>query len=275
MEEGRHVCVGLDSELGKIPSAVGGASTDPSRMQVFNARIISATCDLAAAYKLNFAFYLAQGPQGLEVLRQSIQTIHEHAPHAIVILDAKFGDIGNSNRGYVSFVFDWCGADAVTVAPYMGEESLMPFLDHRNKGIFVLCRTSNPGAGEFQDLKLDYRFGQHAYADLSLYQEVALNVESNWNCAGNCALVVGATAPNELAGVRELVPDIPLLLPGVGKQGGDLKASVMAAQHNFLINSSRGIIFASTDTDFATRAREETKKLHHQIVACLAAGGVR
>ena len=177
-----------------------------------------------------------------------------------MILDAKRADIGNTNAGYVESMFGYLDVDAITVHPYMGRESLQPFLDHGGKGIFVLCRTSNPGAGEFQDLEIE---GQ------PLYQVVARHVAHEWNTAGNCGLVVGATYPEELGAVRKIAPDMPILIPGIGAQHGDLAKCVAAAKNaqgrGFIIAIARAIIFASSGADYAEAARRSAQTFDGEI----------
>lgn len=271
--EKKFVCVGLDSELSKIPKSCGESivrfpDKDPNKELIvynnncltFNCAIVDETRDLVCAYKPNIAFYEANGLKGMQTLAFTINYIHKTAPSVPVILDAKRADIGNTNEGYVKMAFDWLQADAITVHPYLGAEALAPFLARKDKGIFVLCRTSNPGAGEFQDMEVCPREQK-----MPLYQYVAYQVMKNWNKNGNCGLVVGATYPNELNEVRKLVGDMPILIPGVGAQGGDLPASVKAAKHSFMVNSSRGILYASSGPDFAEAARRETQKLHNSI----------
>lgn len=248
------VCVGLDPGLAKLPSHV----TDQFE---FNKAIIDATHDLVCAYKPNTAFYEARGAAGVEALKQTCDYLARQYPDIPIIIDAKRGDIGNTNAGYVEYVFDYLGADAVTVAPYMGSESLSKFLEREDKGIIVLCRTSNTGAGEFQDLEVG---GE------KLFVHVARQVVASWNERGNCMLVVGATYPEELRQVRQIVgPRMPLLIPGVGAQGGDVASTVEAGlgEHGqgLVISSSRGIIFASSGEDFAEAARAETQKLRDDI----------
>lgn len=275
---GNFVCVGLDSELSKIPySAVCYYS---SRMGIsitntiatFNRAIVEETKDLVCAYKPNIAFYEACGAEGLNALRETIADIHKIAPDVPVILDAKRADIGNTNAGYVDMAFDFLQADAITVHPYLGAEALQPFLDCGDKGIIVLCRTSNKGAGEFQDKYISVATGYN----MPLYQYVAHRVATDWNKNGNCALVVGATYPDELRKVRGLVGDMPILIPGIGAQGGDVEKTVSAGKDSrgqgMIINSSRGIIFASSGADFAEAARRETKKLHDLIHYYLTGG---
>lgn len=265
--EGKSVCVGLDSEYAKLPP-IRPPMDDGfyGRALPFNTAIVEATKDLVLAYKPNLAFYIAHGDQGIKTLRRTCNIIRDIAPDVPVILDAKFADIGNTNAGYVQFAFEYLGADAVTVNPYLGREALQPFLDYKDKGIIVLCRTSNKGAGEFQDLVSDAPGGA-GYR--KLYQQVASRVLEDWNKNGNCGLVVGATCPEELAEVRYGVGDMPILIPGIGAQGGDVEATVKAGKDSrgkgMIINSSRGIIFASNGPDFAEAARRETEKLHNLI----------
>lgn len=253
------VCVGLDSDLGKIPEKPS-QSTVRNTIYVFNQKIVDATRDLVCAYKPNIAFYEAHGDVGLCALRDTIAYIHRVAPDVLVILDAKRADIGNTNRGYVQEAFEFLRVDAITVHPYLGAEALQPFLVEKNKGIIVLCRTSNPGAGEFQDLMVDGK---------PLYHAVARQVVVEWNKNHNCAVVVGATCPEELWEVREIVGDMPILIPGIGAQGGDVEKTVKAGKDSrgqgMIINSSRAIIFASQDADFAQVARQKTIELRDMI----------
>lgn len=270
---GRFVCVGLDSDFSKISGQIkqelmaGEAISESAEeiMYVFNLAIVNATCDLVCAYKPNIAFYEAQGPAGIRALMRTTAYIRENAPDIPIILDAKRADIGNTNKGYVKAAFETYGVDAITVHPYLGREALQPFLDQKDKGIIVLVRTSNPGAGEFQDLQTD----SEALYSQPLYRIVARRVAREWNKNGNCGIVVGATYPKELKEVREIVGDIPILIPGIGKQGGDVEKTVMAGKDSkrggMIINSSRGIIFASQGPDFAEVAREKTLELHHEI----------
>jgi orotidine-5'-phosphate decarboxylase len=260
-ERGNFVCIGLDSELSKIPDAVRAYDDGVvNAILRFNRAIVEATKDLACAYKPNIAFYEAHGKDGFVALRRTIIAVHHLAPEVPVILDAKRGDIGSTNASYVEAAFEFLQADAITVHPYLGAEALQPFLARAEKGVIVLCRTSNPGAGEFQDLSVN---GE------PLYRFVARRVASEWNKSGNCALVVGATYPDELREVREIVGDMPILIPGIGAQGGDVEKTVTAGKDSrrrgMIINSSRGIIFASSGRDFAEAARRETEKLHNLI----------
>ena len=266
--EGKFVCVGLDSQYEKIPECVrlrwSGAWMATAN---FNRSIVDETKDSACAYKPNSAFYEAQGSCGLQALVATICYIRQVAPDVPVIFDAKRGDIGNTNDGYVKAAFDeaYLMADAITISPYLGMEANEPFLAQKDKGIFILCRTSNKGSNEFQDLRLDT--GER------LYQRVAENVSKYWNKNGNCGLVVGATFPDELQNVRNMVGDMPILIPGIGAQGGDLENTVRAGKNSknggMIINSSRQIIFASNGPDFAEAARRETQKLHDSITQIL------
>jgi orotidine-5'-phosphate decarboxylase len=248
------LCVGLDPGFSKLP-------TSAKDQFAFNKAIIDATHDLVSAYKPNPAFYEARGADGVAALKQTCDYIKEAYPETPIIIDAKRGDIGNTNAGYVEYVFDYLGADAVTVHPYFGSESLGKFLEREDKGIIILCRSSNPGAGEVQDLLVD---GE------KLYVRVAKQVVKTWNTRGNCLLMVGATYPEELRDVRAIAgPDMPLLIPGVGAQGGDLagtmKAGLGANRRGLIISSSRAIIFASSGDDFAEAARAEAMKLRDEI----------
>jgi orotidine-5'-phosphate decarboxylase len=262
-EAGRHVCVGLDSDVRRLPTSLLPEAPPAQRVAAFNEAVIEATAEVACAFKPNSAFYEALGAPGFEALAGTIAAAKRIAPEVPIILDAKRADIGNTNTGYVRSAFEDLGADAITVHPYLGREALQPFLDAEDKLIFVLARTSNPGAGEFQDLLVD---------GVPLYRQVARGVAASWNKAGNCGLVVGATYPDEMAQIRADIPaEMPILIPGVGAQGGDLTA-VVKAQHgvgssSFLINASRSIIFASDGADFAAAARTEALRLDAAIRA--------
>ena len=262
-DEGKFVCVGLDSKVENMPMLEGTGLPYP-RLR-FNRDIIQATCDIACAFKPNLAFYL--GDIGKRELSETIRLGQFHAPSVPWILDAKYGDIGTTNDEYVRDAFDYYGADAVTIHSNMGRVANAPFLNQKDKGIFVLCKTSNPGSDEFQDLEIAGTGGE------SLYEIVASYVAQFWNTNRNCGVVAGATYPHELAAVRERVGDMPILIPGIGAQGGDLKATVQAGKNSrnqgMIINSSRGIIFASSGTDFAEAARSETLKLHEEIQSYL------
>lgn len=267
-DQGCFVCVGLDPDPARLPASVRARavaerharSADALAVLEFCAAIVSATADLACAYKPNAAFFEALGADGAWALGELTARIREIAPAVPVIYDAKRADIGSTNVGYVEEAFGRLNADAITLHPYLGREALGPFLEHRDRGCIILCRTSNAGAGEFQDLIVGGR---------PLYERVAERVVETWNTHANCSLVVGATYPQELAAVRRIVGDMPILIPGIGAQGGDLAETVAAGRdprgRGMIVNSSRGIIFASGGEDFAAAARHETSRLHHEI----------
>jgi orotidine-5'-phosphate decarboxylase len=264
---GKHLVVGLDSDPARLPESLAPGAAPAERVVEFNRQIVAATADLACAYKPNAAFYEALGADGFRALEETIVAIRAAAPNAAVILDAKRADIGSTNSGYVTAAFDQLGADAITVHPYLGGEALAPFLERNEKLVFVLARTSNPGAGELQDLLTD---------GVPLYRHVARTVAGDWNAAGNCGLVVGATYPDEMRAIREDIPaEMPILIPGVGAQGGDV-AAVVAANRDagsdaFLIAASRSIVYASSDENFAEAARAEAQSLDAEIRAALSA----
>ena len=263
---GKFVCVGLDPEYSRLPEVVRTSQLVRDALFIFAREIIDATHDLICAYKPNIAFYEAQGDEGLQALTRTIHHIKEHYPHIPIILDAKRADIGNTNLGYVTSAFDLLEVDAITVHPYLGKEALSPFLARKDKGIIVLAKTSNAGSGEFQDLLV-------GEAREPLYLVVARSVAQDWNTNGNCGLVVGATYPSELKRIREVVGDIPLLIPGIGAQGGDVAATVKAGRDSrgqgLIINSSRGIIYVSQGNDFAQAARKAAMALSLEINTCL------
>jgi orotidine-5'-phosphate decarboxylase len=258
----RHLCVGLDCDYDRLPSAVRRHRTVAEALVAFNTHIVEATADYVCAYKPNIAFYEAQGAEGIEALVETVAFIRTKVPEAGIILDGKRGDIGNSNARYASAAFDLVKVDALTVTPYLGAESLSPFLERRNRTIFVLVKTSNPGAGEFQDLPI-------GPAGRPLYEVVADHVATSWNKHGNCGVVVGATDIEALRRIREIVGDLPILVPGVGAQGGDLGAVVHAGRYGdggLLINSSREIIYASDGQDYAQAAGRAAADLSRKIV---------
>ena len=241
---GSMLCVGLDPDPAKIPAHLQG----PDAIFRFCADIADATADLACAFKPQIAYFAAIGAEAqLEKLCEHIRTKH---PHVVLILDAKRGDIGPTAERYAHEAFIRYEADAVTVNPYLGTDSLEPFLAHTGKGVIVLCRTSNPGSGDLQMLTNDGR---------PMYQHVAHMAADQWSKMGEVALVVGATYPAELATVRSIVGDMPLLVPGIGAQGGDVVATVNAGATangtGMMINSSRAILYASSGDDFAQAAR--------------------
>lgn len=245
-KEQKFICVGLDQ--GEFE---------------FNKAIIDQTFDLVCCYKLNSAFYEIKGSIGCEALKKTIQYIHQTYPEIPVILDAKRADVENTSQAYAKAEFDNLKADAVTVNPYLGQQALQPFLQRKDKGIFVLIKTSNPGAGEFQDLHV---YPEHSRRGKPLYQVIAEHVAKEWNKNGNVGVVVGATYPEELKKVRAIVGDIPILIPGVGAQGGDLETAVKVSSDSqgtgMILNSSRSIIFAQNP-------REAALNLHQEIVKSL------
>lgn len=244
------LCIGLDPELEKLPERF---RREPEPQWAFNRWIVEQTHEYAAAYKPNTAFYEARGAQGLEELRRTMEHVRAVCPEAVTICDSKRGDIGNTNTGYARFCFDWLGCDAVTVHPYLGREALAPFLEREDKAAIVLCRTSNPGAGELQDLRVD--------GGKPLWEVVAERVSRDWNTRGNCMLVVGATYPGEMRRVRLIAPALPLLVPGVGAQGGHVRAAVQAGMDahgaGLLLSSSRGILFSNDPGGAARGLRDE------------------
>ncbi len=256
------VCVGLDPEIERFPAAFGGAA---SPIFQFNKAIIDATADLVCAYKPQFAHYAAYEAE--DQLERTIEYIHRNYPGIPVILDSKRGDVGNTAERYAIEAFERYGADAVTVNPYLGGDALEPFLRYADKGVIVLCRTSNPGARDLQDLEVSGR---------RLYHTVAELAARRWNSRGNCLLVVGATYPRELAEIREIAGDMPFLVPGVGAQGGDVAQAVENGQTTagtgLIISSSRAILYASSADDFASAARNATMALRDQINVSRARG---
>jgi orotidine-5'-phosphate decarboxylase len=251
------VCVGLDSAIEQIPLHL---QRERYPQFAFNKAIIDATAHSVCAYKPNSAFYEARGEAGMKELKMTFDYIHNTHPEIVTILDAKRADIGSTNEGYVRYIFDYLEADAVTLHPYLGREALAPFLKREDKGCVILCRTSNPGSGELQDLLVPNE---------PLYIHIARIVAEKWNSNNNCMLVVGATYPEEMKKVRSLVGSMPFLVPGVGAQGGDVEKTVLAGldknKKGMIISSSRGIIFASKKEDFAQKAGKEAKKLKEEI----------
>ncbi len=252
------VCIGLDPEIERFP---GQIADHASPIFQFNKAIIDATADLVCAYKPQFAHYAAYEAE--DQLQRTIEYIHDAYPGVPVILDSKRGDVGNTAERYAIEAFERYGADAVTVNPYLGGDSLEPFLRHEDRGVIVLCRTSNAGARDLQDLVVG--------TGRRLYHAVAELAAQRWNARGNVMLVVGATYPAELSEVRAIVGDMPLLVPGVGAQGGDVAAAVRNGQSGtgagLVISSSRGILYASGRDDFASAARTAALQLRDQINA--------
>ena len=250
------VCVGLDPEPAKFPAQF---ADDPDAVFNFCRAIVDATAPHVCCFKPQIAHFAALGAEA--ALQRLIAHIHAAHPGIPVILDAKRGDIGSTAQHYATEAFDRYDADAVTANPYLGRDSLQPFLDHADKGVVILCRTSNPGAGDLQDLVVaDGR---------PLYQHVAEKIAREWNANGNCALVVGATWPAQLREVRALVGEVPFLVPGVGAQGGDVEAVVTNAKTadgtGLVVSSSRAILYASRGEDFAQAAGDAAKALRDGI----------
>lgn len=249
------VCVGLDPDPELMPV------TD---VYEFNRAIIDATRDVVCAYKPNFPFYEALGLSGLRALERTVGHIRKSAPNALLIADCKRGDIGSTNTMYARALFDTWGFDAATVNAWGGSDSMEPYLEYKDRGVIVWCRSSNPGAAEFQDVPVEYE-GER----IPLYEWMAVKL-AEWNEAGNVGVVAGATHPNELGKVRERCPGMPMLVPGIGAQGGDLEASLAygldAGVPNLMISSSRGITYASRDPDtFAEAARRAALELRDSI----------
>ncbi len=260
-EKNKFLCVGLDPDFAKIPEHLKSPSKNISDIIFeFNQVIVDATHDLVCAYKPQIAYFEQHGLKGWKALEKTVIYIKENYPDIPIILDAKRADIGSTNLSYAKAYFDLLNVDALTVHPYLGKEAIQPLLDYKDKGIIVLVRTSNPGAGELQDLETQGK---------KLYQVLAEKVAKKWNSNGNCCIVVGATYPKELAEVRKIVGDLPILIPGIGAQGGDIEATVKAGKDSrgwgMIISSSRGIIFASSGEDFAVAARKEAQKITDEI----------
>ncbi len=284
------LCVGLDSDFEKIPKRFSVLQASSAKgyggpQFEFNKWIIEETHEYAAAFKMNIAFYEARGDQGIKELKETMEYLRVYYPDIFLICDCKRADIGNTNKGYIGSLFDWFGFDAITLHPYLGKEALLPFLDRKDKVSIILCRTSNPGAGEFQDLEVCAGVGHPDSRcptpdKKKLWQVVAEKVAGDWNKNKNCMLVVGATHstrtqgrtekdrsttyPKEMKKIRSLVGDMTFLVPGIGAQGGDLK-SVMASGINskglgLIINSSRGIIFSEDPKEEAKKLCEEIRK---------------
>jgi len=242
------LCVGLDPDPRLMPKV---------SLPEFNKAIVDATADLVCAYKPNLAFYEALGIDGLKVLQKTVEHIPSHIP---IIGDGKRGDIGNTAKAYAKALFVTFGFDAATVSPYLGFDSVEPFIEYKDKGIFILCRTSNPGAVDFQNLV--------NAQGMPLYEAVARKAKE-WNVQGNIGLVVGATYPEELKAIRKLCPEMPLLIPGIGAQGGDLASTVKhgidAHGEKAIIAASRQVIYASKGKDFAQAARHSAQELRNNI----------
>jgi orotidine-5'-phosphate decarboxylase len=254
---GSLVCVGLDPDPARVPEPLRGRADWLAR---FGAGIVEATADLVCAYKPNLAFYEALGAAGWEGLRATIAAVPDGVP---VLADAKRGDIGTSAERYAAALFEVLGCDAATVNPYIGFDAVEPFLAYEDRGVFVLCKTSNPGAADFQDLLCEVDGARRP-----LYEHVARAAVS-WNRRGNVGLVVGATQPGAFQTVRAIAPDLPLLVPGVGAQGGDLAVAVRggvdARGEGLLVASSRAILYASSGEDWQAAARAAALELRDAI----------
>ncbi len=250
------LCVGIDPDLKRFPKQFAGRS---DAILEFGKAIVDATADLVCAFKPQIAYFHAERAEDqLEALIAYMRATYPNVP---VILDAKRGDVGSTAEQYAREAFERYQADAVTISPFLGHDSVTPYTQYADKGVIILCRTSNPGGSDLQFLEVDGPHGRER-----LYQRIARVVATEWNDNNNCALVVGATFPNELAAVRGIVGDMPLLVPGIGAQGGDIEATVKAGRSSsgtgLMINSSRAILYASSGEDFAQAARrvaEETR----------------
>jgi orotidine-5'-phosphate decarboxylase len=260
---GSLLCVGLDPEPARFPGALRG---DASRIYDFCARIVDATADLVIAFKPQIAYFSAHRAEAQ--LERLMEHLRRNAPAVPVILDAKRGDIGSTAEQYAREAFERYGADAVTLSPFMGFDSVEPYLRHPDKGAFLLCRTSNPGGDDLQAQRLAGLPGEPF-----LYEHVAGLAQGPWNLNGQLGLVVGATYPAEIERVRALAPTVPLLIPGVGAQGGDAAATVRAGwrpEAPIVVNSSRAILYASAKDDFTEAARREATLLRNTLAAAKA-----
>jgi len=257
---GSMLCVGLDPEPSRFPGAMKG---DASRIYDFCARIADATADLAIAFKPQIAYFAAHRAE--DQLEKLMQHLRRNIPHVPVILDAKRGDIGSTAEQYAKEAFDRYDADAVTLSPFMGFDSVQPYLKYEGKGAFLLCRTSNPGGDDLQSQRLSSVPGEPL-----LYEHVARLAQGPWNLNGQLGLVVGATYPAEIERVRQVAPTVPLLIPGVGAQGGDAVATVKAGWREgspIIVNSSRAVLYASQGDDFAQAARRVAEQMRATLEA--------
>lgn len=255
----RFICVGLDTDINKLPESV---KSEANPVLAFNRRIIESTKKFAAAYKINFAFYEASGIEGLKNLKQTLEFI----PHDVLTIgDAKRGDIGNTSQMYAKSVFDFFSFDSITLHPYMGFDSINPFLEYEHKLNFILALTSNPGADDFEKLKL---------SDNTFLFQAVIKAVNKWNTRKNCGVVFGATKSEELNQNLELLTDLPVLLPGVGAQGGSLKDVVKifksAGRKNYLVNISRGIIYKDSSEQFDFSAGKEIEILNKEVESVLS-----
>lgn len=255
---GSMLCVGLDPEPARFPAGLRG---DAGKIYDFCAHIVDATADLVSAFKPQIAYFAAHRAEGQ--LEKLMEHMRRTAPHVPVILDAKRGDIGSTAEQYAKEAFDRYGADAVTLSPFMGFDSVQPYLKYAGKGAFLLCRTSNPGGDDLQNQRLSSVPGEPL-----LYEHVARLAQGPWNTNGQLGLVVGATYPTEIEAVRKLAPTVPLLIPGVGAQGGDAIATVKAgwrADAPIVVSSSRAILYASDAEGFAEAARREARRTRDML----------
>ena len=264
-QNGSLLCVGLDPEPSKFPAGMKG---DASKIYDFCAQIVDATADLAISFKPQIAYFAAYRAE--DQLEKLMEHMRRNAPHVPVILDAKRGDIGSTAEQYAKEAFERYGADAVTLSPFMGFDSVQPYLKYHGKGAFLLCRTSNPGGDDLQNQRLASVEGQPL-----MYEHIAKLAQGPWNLNGQLGLVVGATYPAEIERVRSLAPTLPLLIPGVGAQGGDAVATIKAGYRQskgattgaVIVNSSRAILYASSGDDFAQAARKEAMRTRDVLSA--------
>ena len=264
-QNGSLLCVGLDPEPSKFPAGMKG---DASKIYDFCAHIVDATADLAISFKPQIAYFAAHRAE--DQLEKLMEHMRRNAPHVPVILDATRGDIGSTAEQYAKEAFERYGADAVTLSPFMGFDSVQPYLKYHGKGAFLLCRTSNPGGDDLQNQRLASVEGQPL-----MYEHIAKLAQGPWNLNGQLGLVVGATYPAEIERVRSLAPTLPLLIPGVGAQGGDAVATIKAGYRQsqgattgaVIVNSSRAILYASSGDDFAQAARQEAMRTRDVLKA--------
>jgi len=261
------LCIGLDTDMNKIPSCLKEKSSNP--IFEFNKAIIEATADLCVAYKPNLAFYESLGIEGWKALNETVNYLRQHYPDQFLIADAKRGDIGNTSAMYAQAFFEKMNFDSITVSPYMGEDSIKPFLAYPNKWTIILALTSNKGALDFQLLK-EENTGERLF-------EKVLKTSTNWGTEENMMYVVGATKTEYLKSVRKLIPEHFLLIPGIGAQGGSLEETAkfgLNSQCGLLVNSSRQIIYASSDENFAEAARSEALQLQQAMENILLQSGI-